>query len=62
MTSYPNLNNDPELLRVKTNDDGIENLKYQTEKIDHENILKSLEVDNKCYKKKNEKLNKEKIL
>ena len=62
MTTYPNLNNDPDLLRIKTKDDGNEKLKYQTENIDHENILKSLKIDKKCYKKKYEKLNKEKKL
>ena len=43
-TTYPNLinlNNEPELLKIKTRDDEIKNLKYQTEKHDHENILKS---------------------
>ena len=42
MSTYPNLNNEPELLKIKTRDDEIKNLKYQTEKHDHENILKSL--------------------
>ena len=37
-------------------------MKYQTEKHDHENILKSLKVDNKYYKKKYKNLNKKKIL
>ena len=46
MTTYPNFNNDPELLNTKTRDDENENLKYQTEKHDHENILKSFEIDN----------------
>ena len=51
MTNYPNLNNEPELLKIKTRDDEIKNLKYQTEKHDHENILKSLKIDNECCKK-----------
>ena len=38
MTTYPNLNNEPELLKLKTRDDEIKILKYQTEKHDHENI------------------------
>ena len=42
MSTYPNLNNEPELLKIKTTDDEIEKLKCQTEKHDHENILKSL--------------------
>ena len=49
MNNYPNLNNEPELLKIKTRDDEIKNLKYQTEK--HENILKSLKIDNEYYKK-----------
>ena len=62
MSTYPNLNNEPELLKIKTRDDEIEALKYQTEKHDHENILKSLKVDNDYYKKKYKNLNKKKIL
>ena len=37
---------DPELLKIKTRDDEIKNLKYQKEKHDHENILQSLKIDN----------------
>ena len=32
MTNYPDLKNEPELLKIKTRDDEIKNLKYQTEK------------------------------
>ena len=46
MTTYPSLNNDPELLKIKTKDDEIQDLKYRTEKQDHENILNSLKIDN----------------
>ena len=52
MTTYPNINNEPELLKTKTRDDENKNLKYQTEKHDHENILKSIKIDNQYYKKK----------
>ena len=45
MSTYPQLNNDLELLKIKTRDDEIKNLKYQLEKHDHENILKSFEID-----------------
>ena len=52
MTTYPDLKNEPEILKIKTKDDEIKNLnneteilKYQTEKHDHENILKSLKID-----------------
>ena len=43
MSNYPNLN-EPEVLKIKTKDDEIKNLKYQTEKHDHEKILKSLKL------------------
>ena len=62
MTTYPNLNNEPELLKIKTKDDQIKELHYKTEKHDHENILKSLKVDNEYYKKKYKSLNKKKVL
>ena len=62
MTNYPNLNNEPELLKIKTRDDEIKNLKYRSEKHDHENILKSPKIDNEYYEKKYKKLNKKKIL
>ena len=47
---------------MKTRDDEIKNLKYQTEKHDHENISKSLKTDNEYYKKKYKTLNKKKLL
>ena len=62
MTTYPDLKNEPELLKIKTRDDEIKNLKYQTEKHHHENILKSLKVDSEYYKKKYKSLNKKKVL
>ena len=40
----------------------MKNLKYQTEKHDHENILLSLKIDNEYYKKKYKSLNKKKLL
>ena len=52
MATYPILNNKPDLLEIKTRDDEIKNLKYQTEKHDHENLLKSLKIDIEYYKKK----------
>ena len=36
-------------------------LKYKTEKHDHENIVKSLKIDTEYYKKKYKSLNKKKI-
>ena len=62
MTNYPALKNETELLKIKTRDDEIKNLKYQHEKHDHENILKSLKIDNEYYEKKYKNLNKKKIL
>ena len=62
MTTYPNLNSDPELLEVETRDDEIKKLQNQSEKHDHENILKSLKIDTEYYKKKYKKLNKKKVL
>ena len=62
MTTYPDLKNEPELLKIKTQADEIKNLKYQTEKHDHENILKSLKADNESLKKKYKSLNKKKVL
>ena len=52
MSTYPDLKNDVELLKIKTKDDQLKELQYKTEKHDHENILKSLKVDNEYYKKK----------
>ena len=51
MSTYQNLNNEPEISKIKTTDDEIENLKYQTEKHGDENILTSLKIDNEYYKK-----------
>ena len=61
MSNYPNINNEPELLKTKKTDDEIKNLKYQTEKHRHEFILKSLKIDNEFYKKKYKSLNKKKV-
>ena len=61
MTNYPILYIEPELLKIKTKDDEIKDLKYRTEKHDYENILKSLKIDNEYYKKKYKSVNKKKI-
>ena len=45
MSTHPNLNNEPELLKMKTKDDEIKDLKHKTEKHDYENIIKSLKID-----------------
>ena len=62
MTTYPNLNIEPELSRIKTREDEIKSLKYQTEKHDHENILESLKIDNEYYRKNYKSINRKKIL
>ena len=62
MSNYPDLKNEPELLKIKTRDEEIKNLKYQSEKHDFENILKSLKNDKNYYDKKYKNLNKKKIL
>ena len=62
MTTYPNLNNEPELLKIRSKDDQLKELQYRTEKHDFENILKSLKSDNESYKKKYKSLNKKKVL
>ena len=62
MSTYPNINFEPELLKIKTRDDEFKNLKYQTEKHEHEKILKSLKINNEYYKNKYKSLNKKKVL
>ena len=62
MSNYPDLKNEPELLKIKTKDDQLKELQYKTERHDHENILKCLKNDNEYYKKKYKNLNKKKIL
>ena len=56
------MNNDPELLKIKTMHDRLRERQYETEKHDHENILKSLKNDNKHYRKKYKSLNKKKVI
>ena len=62
MTTYPNLNNEPELLKIRAKDDQLQELQYRTEKHDFENILKSLKSENESYKKKYKSLNKKKVI
>ena len=56
------MKNEPELLKIETRDDEIKTLKNQTKKHHHENIIKSLKIDDEYYKKKYKSLNKRKIL
>ena len=52
MSTYPNLNNDPQLLETKTKDDEIKVSKYKAEKHDYKKFLKSPKIDNEFYKMK----------
>ena len=52
MSTYPSLNNDPELLEIKIKDDEIKVSKYRNKKHDHDILLKSPKIDNEHYKKK----------
>ena len=45
MSTYLKLNNDPEMLKIKTKDGEFKELKFKKEKHDSDNILKSLKVD-----------------
>ena len=45
-------------MKIQKRDDEIKNPKYQTEKHDHENIIKFLKIDNEYYEKKDKSLNK----
>ena len=62
MSTNTILNNHAELLKIKRKDDQLKEIQYKTEKHDHENILKSLKIDNEFYKKKNKSLKNKKIL
>ena len=52
MSAYPNLNKDPDLLKIKIKDDEIIDLKYKTGKHDHKNILKSPTKDEEYLRRK----------
>ena len=46
MSKYPIINIEPELVRIKNRDEEIQKkLRHQTEKHDHQNILKSPKND-----------------
>ena len=62
MTNYPDLKNEPELLKIKTRDDEIKKSEYQTEKHNYYYKLKSPKADNEKYKNIYKSLNKKKIL
>ena len=49
-------------VKIKTQADEIKNLKHQTERLDHKNILKFLKIDNEYYQKKYKSLKKKKVL
>ena len=52
MTTYSNLNNEPQLLKMKTKNDEIQDSKYKTEEQNFDILLKSLEIDKEYHKKK----------
>ena len=52
MSTYPNLKNEPEVLKIKTKDNEYTDLKYKNEKHDHENFLKSLKIDKDIYRRR----------
>ena len=62
MSTYPKINNEPEILKIKTKDDQLKEHQYRTEKHDFEKVLKSLKVDNEYYRKKYKSLNKKKVI
>ena len=55
--AYAILKKDTEFLTIKTKDEEIKVLKNRTEKLDHENFLKSPEIDIDKFRKKNKTLN-----
>ena len=62
MSTYPNLNNDPQVSRIKTKDDKIRDIKYKIERHDHKKVLKSLYIVEDYFRNKYKILNKKKIL
>ena len=46
MSTYPNSKDDPELLKIKTKGDESKDIKYKTEKHDHESFSKTLKIGN----------------
>ena len=61
MSTYPNSNNEPGFLKIKTRDDAIKNLKYRSEKHNHQKILKCPKTDNEYYKKEYKSLYRKKV-
>ena len=60
--SYPNLNGQPERLKMKTKDDEIKEVEYKTGKHDYEKSLKSPKLDSDHYRKNFKGLNRKKLL
>ena len=56
------MNKDRKKIRIKTRYDEIKQLKYETEKQHHENLLKYLKIDSEYYRKKYKNLNKKEAL
>ena len=61
MSTYPNINNEPELLKIKRRDDDVNNLHHQSERHDYENLLKSPKNYNEYYKRNKQIWKKKKV-
>ena len=49
MATYPNLNNEAEILKIKTKDHQLKELQFKSDKLDQENIIKSPKIDNEYH-------------
>ena len=58
----PNLNNEPEMVRIQTKDDEIKEFKYKTEEHDHEKTLKPPKIVTDFYQKKYKYLYEKEVL
>ena len=59
--AYPNINGDPETLKLKIRVDQIKELQYRTERHDQEKKIKSLKFHNEFFLKKHKSLRKRKF-
>ena len=59
--AYPNINEDPDSLGIKTKGENLEDLQYKTGNHGYESILKSLKINEENYKKKFKSLRKRKF-
>ena len=59
--TYPNLNNHPDFLKLKTRDDEIKQIKINSEKHDYDNNWNSLKIDNDFFEEKYKSFNKKNL-